>query len=1613
MHKYTNTISLTLLLFLALIRPVFGQANDKAGQWPEDERQPIYAVGSSSNFPPVNFLDKSGNLRGFGRELSTEVVNAMGGEAIHLYSDHWSEVVSWLKGGDVDFIHDMAYSPERSKEYQFTSPILTMDESLFVHADRFDINGLGDLVGKKIACVNGHITHQYLKQFPELYCEVVATPIEGVYLVTSKKVDTFIYPKQIGLYYIQKLGLRGKLKITGSPLRTLTWRMAVKKGNPGLVQKLENGLRKVRENGDYERIYTKYFGKSLFAGLSQNELFLIAYTVSIISLLVGGVIVLYWANRKIRKNYKNLAAIIQERNRIEMELKNSEVTASVILDTMNDGVWLVSPDFTILHANQRLSEIFGIPLENLIGAKTLPLFDEENRNLLRARMDDRRKGNTEDYEYLHHRKDGKKIWVRLSGRPLFSAKGEFKGAVALVADITEEKLKKVELEQSEKKFRHLTEGSLQGVLIQKNNHIEFCNQALANIFGYETQDEMKDLALNNIIFLEDHVRFGNAHWHNWAESHNFKPEECRGKRKDGAEIWLNILVKTVEWDNEQAVQFTLTDVTERKAWEEEIKTNRLLLKSVVDSLPISLNVKNLDDQYLLFNNYFADRHGVKAIDADKYTFTNLPKFISDNPDEIGEANRQVIQTGMSVELPYMEGNTLDNELVVQKIIKAPLRDESDEIIGVITLAEDITEKVRAQEKLDAQQRLFETVVDALPHPTYLKGLNGQYKMVNKVMAENFGMTKEEIIGLTHAELPFKFSKKNQKTMAEADAEILRTTKRVDIPIIRNVYPDGREVTQHHIKAPYFNEQGEVIGIVGQAMDISERIKTEDELRAGQNLLKTILNTLPHWVFVKDLTGRILMANKAFANDQQLTSREIIGLRADEYYPESKENQDNTFLWDKTVMDSGEGLIGLENTHFTLNGEKSIRRFSKVPVFDSEGRVTGLVTISEDITHLKNNEEALRRSRDQMKLVADNLPVLIAYTNSASVNEFANQTYANWYNKSVEDIIGKTFEEIAGPSHFKKLKPLLESVLKGNTVSNEQETSFPDGKTRLVERTYLPDIDDAGNVRGFFGLVSDITERKHREEELRLQHNLLKLVTDNIPGLVIYADKSLRYRMVNSTAGIWFNRPVEQILNKKTREILPDETFKLVNELAEKVFGGDSIHTEKYLKFPDGNSRHVDLNMVPDITEDGEVRGYVGLLMDISRRIQNEKALRESEEKHRTLTESGLHGILVHKDGKPVFANNTLFSIFGYDSMEELQELNCTDLIAPSDRDLRTRSFEIGLSEDKAQEHFEFLGLRKDGTYIWLAATVNAIEWEGQKATYIAIYNIEERKTAELKLQKAYQEQDNMQLQVVEVGKLAAMGELAAGIAHEINNPLATISSSAELMEATFGDSDIQNAHEMHHYMDNHLKKIQATVFRCKAIINSLLEFSRKDGELMALVDLLQLVAKTVDLVRTSANARNREFLVEIEDGVRKKIFSADDIEGISLQSDPDLAQLYSIRTSPQQIQQVLLNLLINAVHATDENGLITINLVEKNGGVQIGVKDDGCGIQPENLEKIFTPFFTTKSPGQGTGLGLSLCRQIIRSLNGKIVVQSKEGQGTTFEIWLPKDRGSLAIQLNN
>jgi PAS domain S-box-containing protein len=366
------------------------------------------------------------------------------------------------------------------------------------------------------------------------------------------------------------------------------------------------------------------------------------------------------------------------------------------------------------------------------------------------------------------------------------------------------------------------------------------------------------------------------------------------------------------------------------------------------------------------------------------------------------------------------------------------------------------------------------------------------------------------------------------------------------------------------------------------------------------------------------------------------------------------------------------------------------------------------------------------------------------------------------------------------------------------------------------------------------------------------------------------------------------------------------------------------------------------------------------------RKKAEEALKQSEHSYRVLFESTLDGLIVMdiETMKVVFGNQTAAKLYGYESMGDAIGINPLDFVHSDDKEKVIEVIKKDLFEKGLRQVNEFRTMTRDGREMWISAIGTGTEYQGRPAILVSIRDITEQKKVEGAKRRL---EEQLQLS----SRLAAIGELSAGVAHEINNPLTAIKGFSELLLARY---DLDEA------VKSDVKAIFKEVQRAIKVTQDMLSFARRHEPEKCFISINEALAKNLDLYACHMKTNNIDMVVEFDPELPKT-----------------MADFY-------QLQQVFMNIVINAEQAMSEahgRGKLTVKTQRSDGMIQVIFADDGPGISEENMKRIFDPFFTTKEIGKGTGLGLSICYGLVEAHGGRIYARSRAGQGASFIVEIP------------
>lgn len=673
---------------------------------------------------------------------------------------------------------------------------------------------------------------------------------------------------------------------------------------------------------------------------------------------------------------------------------------------------------------------------------------------------------------------------------------------------------------------------------------------------------------------------------------------------------------------------------------------------------------------------------------------------------------------------------------------------------------------------------------------------------------------------------------------------------------------------------------------------------------------SIVDQIPNMIFVKDAQElKFVHINKAGEELLGYSRDELIGKSDYDFFP--PEQADFFTAKDRRVLAAGQLEDIPEEPIHTRHQGLRILHTKKIPLSDVLGQPQYLLGISEDITLRKQTEQALQQAHVELEHRVDE-------------------------------------------------------------------------RTEALQRANAD-------------LRVEMRDRQLAEQALRESvTNFRNLVETSIQGIFIHTDGIIQFANA-STARIFGYRSSDDLVGQDYRMVVAPEERARVERYRQARLRGELApsHYECEGRRQDGSALWFEC-LVARIVWNGRP-SVMSTLQDISARKQAEQALRESEERFRDLVEGSVQGIVVHRDLVPLFVNQRYAEILGYDSPEDIFQLGSLEyVLAPEERS-RVRSYvrerQEGHPVAAQQEH---RALRKDGTCIWLDVRVRQVQWDHASAIQVTICDITERKRAEEALQQAkhtleqrVQERTadlrhaNAQLRtemaerrqaqeaLLQAERLASLGTLATGIAHELNNPLGAITVTAEHARYALTGLDIPEG--IRECLDDILKDAQ----RCAQTVKRTLQFARQGYPVKTIVDLHTIIKSACNL--TQGYAKQHDVQLNLT------------LTSVAL----------PIRANVEEMELALVNLIRNAVEAGPYGAQVNLRTAVEAMQVYITVEDTGTGLTEEEQQNAFDPFYTTRQHAGGTGLGLSITQRIIRNHQGTIDLCSRPGQGTIVRICLP------------
>jgi PAS domain S-box-containing protein len=761
---------------------------------------------------------------------------------------------------------------------------------------------------------------------------------------------------------------------------------------------------------------------------------------------------------------------------------------------------------------------------------------------------------------------------------------------------------------------------------------------------------------------------------------------------------------------------------------------------------------------------------------------------------------------------------------------------------------------------------------------------------------------------------------------------------------------------------------------------AEREQAVAALRESEERWRSLVQNAPNIIFTVDQEGRILFINRTVIG---FTVEQVVGSSSYNYVPaEFHDTMRKTFA---RVFQTGEA----EDYESESLGDhcKPAWYSNRIGAIRKNGKVDTAIVIASDITERKRADKALQEGEERLQeqfrelsLVYQCSPVGLSVLDRNLRFLRINQRLAEINGVPIEEHLGRTIFEVVPDlaEHLQRLwRPVFEKGEPVLDVEIQGETLKTPGEQRHWLASYFPVKSAAGEVTGLIAAVSEITERKRAEDELRRSEERHRTILHTTMDGFWRVDTRGRLLEVNESYCRMSGYSMQELLAMGIPDLEAIETASDIAMHIRNIMAKGSGRFESQHRRKNGTVFDVEVSVQ---YQPAEGRQFVAFLRDITKRKLAEEALHTSEEKFKALAEQSITGICLIQDGRFVYVNPRLAEILDF-RQEEMIALPVLDLVAEPDRDMVRENMRNRLSGEVLSVRYTFHALKKGGTEVPLEVHGSVMTHRTRPAVLATVLDISERKRAE-------EEREDLEAQLRQAQKMQVVGQLAGGVAHDFNNILTAILGNAERLLVRMELSSDEIPTEV---TRSGLEEIKFAAERAAALTRQLLAFSRKEIKRSVVLDLGRLIRDKNDMLR--------------------RILREDIVFDVKVASDTR-----RIRADAAQFEQVIMNLVLNARDAMRTRGTLTItcantdfdevqaaaHLGAKPGPhVMLAVSDTGVGMSKETMEHMFEPFFTTKPTGKGTGLGLATVYGIVRQTGGHISVESELGKGSTFRVYFP------------
>ena len=1307
----------------------------------------------------------------------------------------------------------------------------------------------------------------------------------------------------------------------------------------------------------------------------------------------------------------------------ELMLERAVSFYEAVLGNMGEGVYTVDATGVVVSMNPAAERMLGWTLDELHGKKMHDVIHFKHRDGSAFPTEECpgiRVLNTGtsvfDQDDVFIRKDGTFFDVRYTSSPIIEM-GKTTGLVVVFRDVTERKLIENKLRESEARFSKFMQ-HLPGLAWIKDGEgrYVFANSAAEAAF----QTRMEELAgkTDDEVFPPERARA-------FIENDRLALESGSGRQavellEDEKGVLRYSLVSKfpipVADGQPPMVGGMAIDITGQKLAEK----NHEFLFTIAEKIRLSRNPKELladiaasvgrylDVHRCLFNEI--DLENDTEIVHDDYFRTGTSVGGEHRISEYSPITSRSMVSGQTVVNRDSQHDTRTADLFEQvygpnselAYVAVPLLREGKWVASLwcsddkphnwtdaeIALLEGVAERTwSAVERMRAEEEKSKlaSIVESSDDAIVSKDLNGIITSWNKGAERIFGYKAQEVVGRS---ITILIPSERVDEEPEILARIRRGESFDHYETVRR-RKDGTLLDISLTVSPIYDASGKIVGASKVARDITAQ-KAAEETKAK---LAAIVEFSDDAIISKDLDGIITSWNRG--------AQRVFGYRADEVV-----GQPVTMLMPPERVDEEPGILARVRRGESIDHYETVRRrkdgtlldisLTVSPIRDATGKIIGASKVARDITARKTAAEALRASEEKFRTFSNTVPALIWFDDADGNCLFVNKAYVEFYGKSEEELAGLGWQLVLHPDD-------AENYISGFQAAQRERAPFygrarakrHDGQWRWLESFAKPLFSDDGTYLGHVGVSPDKTDSieaeealRESEEKARLSENQLRLVTDSIPALVSYVGSDERYKFVNRTYSDWFGLPKEKIVGKKLQTILGGRAYRALKGKFDEALSGKTVTFEANVNYKVAGDRFIAGAYVPDIDDDGRVKGFYALITDVSELKRSEELLRSSQDKMRVLTESFTDYAIFSTDidGKIDNWNPGAANIFGYEEDEILGQ-SYEMLFTPEDvansiplKEMRTARKSGRASDERWQT-------RKDGTRFFAAGVMAPLYAGNTLSGYAKI-------TSDLTDKQRYAESlqhshDLLELRVVE--RTRELAEANAALVAEVNERRSAERQKIEFLQRLVTSQEDQRqriARDLHDQLGQRLTALRLKIAAMKEVCDHDENLRARAIRLQEIAELLDSEVSflawelrpfaldelgLVDAIGTFVREWSKHYEIPAE-------FHTSGLTNVPLEESSD-SHLY-------RIAQEALNNVVKHSRASEVNVLL-----EKTGGeLVLIVEDNGIGMPKGGV---------SNGRKGGKGLGLEGMRERASLIGGSLEIESAPGAGTTIYARIP------------